>query len=160
MYLSGERIDVLVLGGRFISMHAMPPGIVERTVSEIKQKAFASAKSAVQKEEGVKSQGSKGPFLGESFPSRHVGRSNMPSMMSRQELHQKALDLVPELTQKIQDRAISTALVEAELFTACFPGTAETCGLPWGSRAPQYHLMDQNGCDENDPNVFLGVEVG
>ena len=33
----------------------------------------------------------------------------------------------------------------------CGPGN-EVCGQPFGKDAPQYHLMDQNGCAENDPN--------
>lgn len=34
---------------------------------------------------------------------------------------------------------------------ACAPGH-EFCGKPYGASAPQYHLMDQHGCGENDPN--------
>ena len=33
----------------------------------------------------------------------------------------------------------------------CGPGN-EVCGKPFGEDAPQYHLMDQHGCGENDPN--------
>ena len=33
----------------------------------------------------------------------------------------------------------------------CAPGR-EFCGEPYGADAPQYHLMDQHGCGENDPN--------
>ena len=33
----------------------------------------------------------------------------------------------------------------------CGPGN-EVCGKPFGKDAPQYHLMDQHGCGENDPN--------
>lgn len=32
----------------------------------------------------------------------------------------------------------------------CYPGN-EYCGLPF-TNAPQFHLMDQHGCEENDPN--------
>jgi hypothetical protein len=32
----------------------------------------------------------------------------------------------------------------------CVPGH-EWCGQPYAN-APQYHLMDQHGCGENDPN--------
>ena len=33
----------------------------------------------------------------------------------------------------------------------CGPGN-EVCGKPFGKDAPQYHLMDQHGCGENDPS--------
>ena len=32
----------------------------------------------------------------------------------------------------------------------CYPGN-EFCGQPF-ENAPKYHLMDQHGCGENDPN--------
>ena len=33
----------------------------------------------------------------------------------------------------------------------CTPAN-QRCGQPYGPSAPQYHLMDQHGCGENDPN--------
>ena len=150
----------------------MSPGIVQEAqhklkqwAPDIEQKARDSAKRAVQEEEEerVKSQRGPAPGLLLDGSSSYIPAPRMLSWSV--ELQRKALGLVPEFKQKIKDRFIIESLTagkpgQPKLFTPCFPGTAETCGLPWGSRAPQYHLMDQNGCDENDPNVFLGVEAG
>ena len=47
--------------------------------------------------------------------------------------------------------SLASQCIDAEGNTGdCAPGR-EFCGA-FGSNAPQYHLMDQHGCGENDPN--------
>eukprot|EP00656_Telonema_subtile_P029809 TRINITY_DN32883_c0_g1_i1.p1 TRINITY_DN32883_c0_g1~~TRINITY_DN32883_c0_g1_i1.p1 ORF type:complete len:540 (-),score=103.10 TRINITY_DN32883_c0_g1_i1:172-1791(-) len=58
----------------------------------------------------------------------------------------KGLSLYPLLSLA----CLSSVLASTCLNGACYPGN-EFCGQPF-TNAPMYHLMDQHGCGENDPN--------
>ncbi|CAJ1356095.1 unnamed protein product, partial [Effrenium voratum] len=57
---------------------------------------------------------------------------------------------MPAIVSAWLQLAVSHACVKGPGQVPCWPGQ-EACGAPFES-APTYHLMDQQGCGENDPN--------